>query len=63
MNSSIITLHDVAGNSVLVNLDQMETALQEDNYCTLFMSSGNSVKVQESVDNIGKIVNAPKRIY
>jgi uncharacterized protein YlzI (FlbEa/FlbD family) len=63
MNSSIITLHDVAGNSVLVNLDQMETALQEDRYCTLFMSSGNSVKVQESVDNIGKIVNAPKRIY
>lgn len=63
MNSSIITLHDVAGNSVLVNLDQMETALQEDNYCTLFMSSGNSVKVQESVDNIGKLVNAPKRIY
>ena len=63
MNSSIITLHDVANNPVLVNLDLVETVLQEDTYCTLHMSSGDSIKVIESVDNIGKLVSAPKKIY
>lgn len=63
MNSSIITLHDVANTPVLVNLDLVETVLQEDTYCTLHMSSGDSIKVIESVDNIGKLVSAPKKIY
>lgn len=63
MNSSIITLHDVANNPVLVNLDLVETVLQEDTYCTLHMSSGDSIKVIESVDSIGKLVSAPKKIY
>ena len=63
MNSSIITLHNVANNPVLVNLDLVETVLQEDTYCTLHMSSGDSIKVIESVDNIGKLVSAPKKIY
>ena len=63
MNDHIITLHDISGEAVLVNLDKLNFARQADTCCVLYLSDGYSVKVSETLNDIGKFLSAKKKIY
>ena len=58
IETHIITLHDISGDAILVNLDKLAYVRQSDNY----FDSGLSAKVVETLNEIGKYVSAKKNI-
>lgn len=63
MNDHIITLHDISGEAVLVNLDKLNFARQSETYCIIYLSDGCTIKVSETLNDIGKFLSAKKKIY
>lgn len=63
MESNMVTLHEVDGNPVLVNLNQVQCVRQSDMYCIIYLKDNLSVKVKETLNDIGKFVSSPKKIY
>jgi hypothetical protein len=61
-DSKIITLHDISGDPILVNLDKINFARQAENCCVIYLSDSYSVKVSETLNDIGKFVDARKYI-
>jgi hypothetical protein len=58
----IVTLHDISGDAILVNMDSIRYVRQAENYCVIYMSDNITVKVSETLNDIGKFVNAKKYI-
>ena len=63
MNDHIITLHDISGEAVLVNLDKLNFARQSETCCIIYLSDGYTIKVSETLNDIGKFLSAKKKIY
>jgi hypothetical protein len=62
IETHIITLHDISGDAILVNLDKLAYVRQSDNYCIIYFDGGLSAKVVETLNEIGKYVSAKKNI-
>lgn len=61
-NTHIITLHDISGDAILVNLDRVSYIRQAENSCVIYLTDNISVRVSETLNDIGKFVDAKKYI-
>ena len=62
IDTHIITLHDITGAAILVNLDKIAYVRQAETYCVIYIGDNLSVKVKETLNDIGKYVSAKKTI-
>jgi len=62
MNSKIVTLHDISGDEILVNLDKINYARQADTCCVIYLSDSYSVKVAETFNDIKKFISSKNYI-
>lgn len=62
MDTPIITLHDIDDIPVLININQISCVRQAETYCIVYFGNNLSIKVKETLNDIGKCVNAKKYI-
>ena len=62
VNTNIVTLHDISGVPVLVNMDRVSYIRQSENCYIIYLTDNISVKVSETLNDIGKFVSARKYI-
>lgn len=62
IETRIITLHDLSGIPVLVNLDRVSYVRQSENCSVIYFTDTVNVKVSETLNEIGKFVSAKKYI-
>lgn len=62
MSSKIVTLHDISGDEILVNLDKINYARQANTCCVIYLSDSYSVKVTETLNDIKKFVSSKNYI-
>ena len=61
--SNIVTLHDISGSAILVNTDNIVYIRQAETCCVIYMTDNISVKVSETLNDIGKYLSAKTKIY
>lgn len=62
MSSKIVTLHDISGDEILVNLDKINLVRKADTCTVVYLGDNLSVKVTETFNDIKKFVSSKNYI-
>ena len=58
MSSKIVTLHDISGDEILVNLDKINLVRKAETCTVVYLSDNQSVKVTETFNEIKKFISS-----
>ena len=62
MSSKIVTLHDISGDEILVNLDKINLVQKAETCTVIYLSDSYSVKVTETFIDIKKFISSKQYI-
>ena len=58
MSSKIVTLHDISGDEILVNLDKINLVRNAETCTVVYLSDNQAVKVSETFIDIKKFISS-----